>query len=365
MHHELEGFVPPRDASPRFRRCVRATGARRRVACARTLDDLVSRSNAGLPADAVEPARELLVQVEPILDRIASLERDLAPVDLPRVVVHGDYGLHNLLFPSPGQAVVVDFESARLDWRVNDLVSALGKYRRRDRQHDTQAMETFLRAYVAAVPAHRRRARVPRRGLGALSPSRRSAVLELVLRDRGAAAQALVGGGCRAPGGVGGRPTGPDRTPGADRRRAPGMGASIVNTRPALTIMLLTPNLDVGGAQETARNLAKYLPRAGHRVVVCTFADGSLRQEIEDLGVPVVVLPARRHSVVDFPRFCADVVRRGGPWSTSSIAVGSTSCCRRRPTPRSACSRSRSAFVDTCRSGGRSRTRCSSSAETS
>jgi glycosyltransferase involved in cell wall biosynthesis len=77
----------------------------------------------------------------------------------------------------------------------------------------------------------------------------------------------------------------------------------------AATILLAMPNLDVGGVQETARNLAKYLPRAGHPTVVCTFADGPLRPEIEDLGVPVVVLPSRRHRVTAFPRFCAELLR--------------------------------------------------------
>jgi len=111
------------------------------------------RSGAGLPADAVEPARALRARADATIDAIARLERELADTDLPRLVVHGDFGLHNLLFPSPGHAVVVDFESARLDWRVNDLISALGKYRyRRDRRYDVESMEVFLRAYAGQFP---------------------------------------------------------------------------------------------------------------------------------------------------------------------------------------------------------------------
>jgi len=82
-----------------------------------------------------------------------------------------------------------------------------------------------------------------------------------------------------------------------------------VSTAATRTVLLAMPNLDVGGVQETARNLAKYLPRVGHPTVVCTFADGPLRAEIEALGVPVVVLPRRRHRVVAFPWFCAEIVR--------------------------------------------------------
>jgi len=75
----------------------------------------------------------------------------------------------------------------------------------------------------------------------------------------------------------------------------------------------VTPNLEVGGAQETVRTLAAYLPRIGCPTVVCTFEDGPLRREIEQLGVPVEILPGRRHSVVALPRFLVDMrrLRRG------------------------------------------------------
>jgi glycosyltransferase involved in cell wall biosynthesis len=78
----------------------------------------------------------------------------------------------------------------------------------------------------------------------------------------------------------------------------------------ALTVMQVTPNLEIGGAQETVRNLAKYLPRTGCPTVVCSFGDGPLAAEIEQLGVPVEYLPPRRHSVVAFPLFAAEMLHR-------------------------------------------------------
>lgn len=78
----------------------------------------------------------------------------------------------------------------------------------------------------------------------------------------------------------------------------------------ASTVMLLTPNLDIGGAQETIRGLAKYFPRKGIDVVVCSFRDGELRREIEDLNVPVEIVPDRKHSAVALPLFIAEMVRR-------------------------------------------------------
>jgi glycosyltransferase involved in cell wall biosynthesis len=82
-----------------------------------------------------------------------------------------------------------------------------------------------------------------------------------------------------------------------------------VTGRNPLTVLQLTPNLEVGGAQETVRMLAKYLPRAGCGTVVGTFADGPLRSEIAELGVRVEVLPERRHSIVAPGRFAAEAVR--------------------------------------------------------
>jgi glycosyltransferase involved in cell wall biosynthesis len=82
-----------------------------------------------------------------------------------------------------------------------------------------------------------------------------------------------------------------------------------VTERSGLTVLLLTSDLEVGGAQETALMLAKYLPRSGCRTVVATFSDGPLRAEIAALGVPVEVLMGRRHSIVALPRFLAELLR--------------------------------------------------------
>jgi glycosyltransferase involved in cell wall biosynthesis len=81
---------------------------------------------------------------------------------------------------------------------------------------------------------------------------------------------------------------------------------------PALTVLQLTPNLEVGGAQETVRMLAKYLPRSGCGTVVGTFEDGPLRADIAQLGVCVEILPGRRHSIVALGRFAAEMVRLRG-----------------------------------------------------
>jgi glycosyltransferase involved in cell wall biosynthesis len=77
-----------------------------------------------------------------------------------------------------------------------------------------------------------------------------------------------------------------------------------------LTVMLVSPNLDIGGAQEMTRTLAKYLARTGCSTVVCTFRDGPVRRDIEAMKVPVEVLPDRRYSVVALPAFIIEMMRR-------------------------------------------------------
>ncbi len=74
-----------------------------------------------------------------------------------------------------------------------------------------------------------------------------------------------------------------------------------------LGVMQVVSNLNIGGAQEVVRTLAEHLAAAGCNPVVCAFQDGPLRQEIERLGIPVEILPARRYGVVALPLFVTEL----------------------------------------------------------
>ena len=76
-----------------------------------------------------------------------------------------------------------------------------------------------------------------------------------------------------------------------------------------INVMQLILNLDIGGAQEVVRTLVDYLDSDACVSVVCTFRDGPLRRDIEQLGVKVEVLPDRHHSIVAFPLFIIEMVR--------------------------------------------------------
>jgi glycosyltransferase involved in cell wall biosynthesis len=72
--------------------------------------------------------------------------------------------------------------------------------------------------------------------------------------------------------------------------------------------MQFVSDLDIGGAQEVVRTLAEHLTSAHCFVVVCALRDGPLRREIEALGIPVAILPDRRHSIIAFPAFVSEML---------------------------------------------------------
>ena len=77
--------------------------------------------------------------------------------------------------------------------------------------------------------------------------------------------------------------------------------------------MQVIGNLDIGGAQEVVRTLSAYLIERGSPTVVCTFRDGPLRNEIEEMGIPVEVLPGRNHGFLSLPMFLKEMaaIRKG------------------------------------------------------
>ncbi len=79
---------------------------------------------------------------------------------LPLTVIHGDFGWHNLLLRRGAPLVVVDFELARLDWRVADLAIALPRLAAGRLALDLDRARRFLGAYrdrSEATPAELRR----------------------------------------------------------------------------------------------------------------------------------------------------------------------------------------------------------------
>jgi glycosyltransferase involved in cell wall biosynthesis len=62
------------------------------------------------------------------------------------------------------------------------------------------------------------------------------------------------------------------------------------SSAPRLRIVMLVGELGIGGAERQAVTLAEALQRQGHHLCVATLADGPLREDIEAIGLPLVVL---------------------------------------------------------------------------
>ncbi len=87
-----------------------------------------------------------------LLDNLARLDADIEAADFPITVIHGDFGIHNLIFPRNGDPVPIDFELSRRDRRINDLISATGKHRFKGGAYDIESMRVFARAYDGVYP---------------------------------------------------------------------------------------------------------------------------------------------------------------------------------------------------------------------
>ena len=72
---------------------------------------------------------------------------------LPITVIHGDYAPYNLLVRAGSVPVVVDFELARLDWRLVDLATGISWFSRRRWGFDIGAARRLVGAYREASDA--------------------------------------------------------------------------------------------------------------------------------------------------------------------------------------------------------------------
>lgn len=88
---------------------------------------------------------ELRRRATAIGDRLAAIDAELGGRPLPDTVIHGDYGLHNLLVTTRGRISVVDFELARVERRLVDVAAAAARLRVGDR-------ELLLAGYRRANP---------------------------------------------------------------------------------------------------------------------------------------------------------------------------------------------------------------------
>ncbi len=76
-----------------------------------------------------------------------SIENYLLNIDLPRIIIHGDYGPYNLLFNKSGAVFVLDFEMARLEWRLVEIVKSIQRFCLNRYSFSLKKMNIFAKSY--------------------------------------------------------------------------------------------------------------------------------------------------------------------------------------------------------------------------
>ncbi len=152
LHQQLQGFQPQQQHHLGFgdyhgRRHRDLTWHINKV------DELIAASrHLADEAEEATLADRLMRQSDIVLSQLSQLDEQLNLLNLPRLVIHGDYGLHNLLFQSKTEATPIDFELARLEWRLCDLVSCLSKLRYGQGNYDFESITAFMNGYQREFP---------------------------------------------------------------------------------------------------------------------------------------------------------------------------------------------------------------------
>ena len=103
-----------------------------------------TRSNAALT--------DLLQEFKRVEDTLVELDDYLRRADPPRLIIHGDYGPYNLLFKANHPVVILDFELARLDWRLTDFANGIPSFAQNRLGFSFNKMRTFLEGYRSLLP---------------------------------------------------------------------------------------------------------------------------------------------------------------------------------------------------------------------
>lgn len=108
------------------------------------LDRLKEPPDRELESGALEDWVWLEQRRESIAERLVRLDGALSELGLTVTVIHGDFGPHNAIIDPEGHTVIHDFELARVDWALIDLISGLSRWR-------PASAAAFLAGYRDAV----------------------------------------------------------------------------------------------------------------------------------------------------------------------------------------------------------------------
>ena len=151
LHEKLKAFVPEGYNPDGFRS---KNGDRRRGLEWHLvkLDDCIEQNSKSSNAARKNPQIRILRKSEELKNRLVRLDTFLKNANLSRGTIHGDYGLHNILFQKDGPPVIIDFEMARMEWRLVDIARTLYSFCGNDVQSSLKKMQIFLEGYQTRWP---------------------------------------------------------------------------------------------------------------------------------------------------------------------------------------------------------------------
>jgi len=110
-------------------------------------------STALVPRDSLDPTLTNLMDLSGWMEEtLLQLDERLEAANPKRIIIHADYGPYNLLFKYGSPVVVVDFELARLDWRLVDLVKSIDMFTRNRFHFDVAKIKRLLESYQRVFP---------------------------------------------------------------------------------------------------------------------------------------------------------------------------------------------------------------------
>lgn len=151
LHRQLQGFVPDGGHHRGFQSYSEGRPQDMAWLVKRVGEMKQASRSLSNPVDK-ELAMQIGQRSDEFLEEIGRLEERLEAANLLRLIIHGDYGFHNLIFHEDGRATPIDFELARIEWRLSELVSCLGKLRFSGGDYDLESMGWFVRGYQGEYP---------------------------------------------------------------------------------------------------------------------------------------------------------------------------------------------------------------------
>lgn len=153
LHHTLQDFTPMEHHPNGFKS---KEGDRwREITWFSDKLDWCRRQMPTLHTDEADLFRRMISEhADRVEAELLNLNDRLARAELPRLIIHSDYGPYNLLFKQGAHVVILDFELTHLDWRLADLCMAVPAFATTRLGFSFRKMKYFLAAYQSSYPIH-------------------------------------------------------------------------------------------------------------------------------------------------------------------------------------------------------------------